>query len=636
MSTILTATDIVVRFNERAVLDGASLTVEEQDRIGMVGRNGSGKSTLLRIIAGLQAPDAGEVTQRRDLLIGYLPQSFALDPALTVAGNVRAGAHHVLDLIHEFESLPATSGRHDHLEHRIHALDGWGLDHRIATAMDHLNCPAADRRVETLSGGEQRRVALCRAIISRPDLLILDEPTNHLDTESIEWVAEFLEGYPGAFLLVTHDRYFLDRITNTIVELAEGRTFSHRGNNTDYLIAKAEREAASEVIEHKREMFLRRELAWVRQGPRAQRGKAKNRFDRYYETAAEAPLELDRDVELVIPPPPPLGNRTVELINVGMALGGKQLFSGVNLEFAGGRRLGITGRNGLGKTTLLRIILGQLAPDTGTVKTGQLIQFNYVDQSRLQLNEEATVLDEVSDGTEFVIFGEYKLSLRSYLKRFLFTDERISTQVKYLSGGERSRLLLARILKQGGNFLILDEPTNDLDLPTLRVLEEALIAFAGVVVVVSHDRYFLNRVCTDILAFEGEGVVFHSVGNYDYYVEKRERKASPRPEPDDRWRTERAAGRASPVAAKPVRPRKLTFKEARELDGIEAQILAREADVTRIEALFATPDFHRQHGTETEALLAEAAAAKADTTRLYARWEELEALKAKSAEGQAT
>ncbi len=634
MSTLLTATDIVVRHNERVLLDRTTLTIGDQDRIGMVGRNGSGKSTLLRIMAGLLAPDSGEVTQRRDLAIGYLPQAFALEPALTVEENIRAGARHVLNLIHEFESLPAESRKHAELEQRIHTLDGWGLDHRIATAMAHLNCPAGDRRIDTLSGGEQRRVALCRAIIARPDLLILDEPTNHLDTDSIEWVADYLENYPGAFLIVTHDRYFLDRVTNTIVELANGRTFSHTGNYTDYLLAKAERDAASEVIEHKRQMFLKRELAWVRQGPRAQRSKAKNRFERYDEVAADRPPELDRDVDLVIPPPPPLGNRVAELIGVGMELGGRRLFSAINLEFAGGQRLGITGRNGLGKTTLLRILLGQLAPTEGTVKVGQLTQFNYVDQGRLQLNEERTVLDEISDGVEFVLFGENHLSLRAYLKRFLFTDDRIATQVKYLSGGERSRLLLARILKNGGNFLILDEPTNDLDLATLRVLEEALIAFPGVVLVVSHDRYFLNRVCTGILAFEGEGRVSFSAGDYDYYVEKKQRaevaasrQGAAIPAPG-----KSAASSRDAATLKPAKPRKLSFKETRELEGMEAVVIAAEENIARIEALFLEPDFHRRHGQRTHELTAELAAEKKRVVQLYERWQELEAMRAASKE----
>ena len=634
MSAILTAIDIEVRYNDRVVLDHASFTLDERDRVGMVGRNGSGKSTLLKILAGLQTPDAGELARRRDLVIGYLPQAFAVDPTLTVAENVRAGARHVVGLIREFESLPATSGKHAELEHRIQSLDGWGLEHRIETAMAHLNCPPGDRRPDTLSGGEQRRVALCRAIISRPDLLILDEPTNHLDTESIEWVGEFLETYPGAFLLVTHDRCFLDRITNTIVELANGKTCSYAGNYTDYLLAKAERDAASEASEHKRQMFLRRELDWVRRAPSARRTKSRDRVEHYYEVAGRKPPELDRDVDLVIPPPPPLGNRTVELVEVGMELGGKRLFSGLNLNFAGGQRLGITGRNGLGKTTLLRLLLGELQPTEGTVKTGQLTQFNYVDQSRLQLDEEKTVLEEISDGTEFIIFGEHRLSLRSYLKRFLFTDEGIGARVKYLSGGERSRLLLARILKNGGNCLIRDEPTNDRDLSTRRVLEEALLAFPGVVVVVSHDRYFLNRVCTDLLAFEGEGRVVLSAGNYDYYAEKRERVAArasrqraARPVP---WRTDISARNP---AAKASRPRKLSFKEARELEGMEAQILAAESDIARVEALFATPDFHRQHGAQTNQLVAELAALKERVTQLYGRWEELEAIKARNDAG---
>jgi len=488
MSTLITATELVVRFNERALLDGATLGIQEGDRLGLVGRNGCGKTTFLKILTGLHTPDSGEVTRRRDLLISYLAQDFALEEERTVVENIREGARHVCELLKEFESLPVHSQRHEELEHRIQSLEGWTLDNRIETAISHLHCPAGDRLVNTLSGGEKRRVAVCRAIVSRPDLLILDEPTNHLDPESIEWLAAFLESFGGTFLVVTHDRYFLDRVTRRMVELSDGRFFSHEGNYTDYLLARAERQAADAALEHKRQMFLKKELAWVRQGPREQRTKQKNRFERYYEVAAEEGPVIEEEVELCIPPPPPLGNRVLDVHNLGVELGGRTLFRGFNFTFENGRRIGVVGRNGVGKTTLLRALIEEQQPTEGTVKTGELTRFNYVDQGRLQLNEEHTVLNEIADGTEFVQWGEAKLSLRGYLKRFLFADDRISTQVKYLSGGERSRLLLARILKNGGNFLILDEPTNDLDLPTLRVLEEALIAFPGVVLVVSHDR----------------------------------------------------------------------------------------------------------------------------------------------------
>ncbi len=633
MSAILTATDLEVRYNENVVLNRASLAIDEYDRIGMVGRNGTGKSTFLKILAGELTPDGGAVVRRRDLVVGYLSQEFTLDKNLTVEANIRRGAKYVLDLIHKFETLPVDSPKHSEIEEQIQRLDGWGLDNRIATAMSHLNCPAGDRSIENLSGGEKRRVALCRALVSQPDLLILDEPTNHLDTESIEWLGEFLEGYPGAFLLVTHDRYFLDRITNTIVELANGTFYSYTGNYTDYLLAKAEREAAAEVNEHKRQMFLRRELEWVRKAPKARTTKSKSRLDNYFAVAAKEGPAIDRDVDLVIPPPPQLGNRVVELTNVGMELGGRQLFSNLDLSFAGGQRIGITGRNGLGKTTLLKIILGQLEPTTGDVKIGQLTRFNYVDQSRVQLNEEKTVIDEISDGTEFVVFGEGKLSLRAYLKRFLFTDDRIVTQVKHLSGGERSRLLLARILKNGGNFLMLDEPTNDLDLPTLRVLEEALLLFPGVVLVVSHDRYFLNRVCTGILAFEGDGVVNYSVGDYEYYVEKKKRAALAPPvvENEAGTKEKRTVEPAKPAASKSAQVRKLSFKETKELEGMEAAIQAVENNIARIEAIFLEPDFHRQHGQRSHALTAELGAEKERATKLYTRWEELEAIRAGNA-----
>lgn len=631
MSAILTATDLEVRHNELVVLDRATLAIEEDGRVGMVGRNGCGKSTFLKIIAGQLQPDGGEVVRRRDLVVGYLPQEFALDPNLTVEQNVRTGAKAVLDLIHEFETLPANSNKHADIEAHITRLDGWRIDNHVQTAMAHLNCPAPDRDIATLSGGEKRRVALCRAIIAQPDLLILDEPTNHLDTESIEWLGEFLKSYRGAFLMVTHDRYFLDQITSSIVELANGRFYSYTGNYTSYLDAKAQRQAAEESVEHARQTFLKRELEWVRSGVQARRTKKKDRFERYYEVAAQSGPQVERDIELIIPPPPQLGNRVVELTNVGVDLGGRRLFSGLNLEFKAGDRIGITGRNGLGKTTLLKVVLGQMEPTEGTVKIGQLTQYNYVDQGRLQLRDDRTVLEEISDGTEFVVFGDESLSLRAYLRRFLFTDDRISTQVKYLSGGERSRLLLARILKNGGNFLVLDEPTNDLDLPTLRILEEALEAFPGVVLVVSHDRYFLNRVCTGILAFEGEGKLHYSVGDYDYYIEKRARSAAPQvAQPKVSKTAEPSETKKQPSS----RPRKLSFKEQRELDGMEAAVMAGEEKVASIEAMFADPDFHRKHGQRTDEITAELAAEKERVAKLYERWQELEEIRTASTQPQ--
>jgi ATP-binding cassette subfamily F protein uup len=576
------------------------------------------------------------VARQRDLVVSYLPQDFMLDATKSVEENIRDGAKPVLDLIAEFESLPHDSKRHEVLEHRIHALEGWTLDTRIEIAMAHLNCPAGGRRIETLSGGEKRRVAMCRAIVSLPDFLILDEPTNHLDPESIEWVAEFLDEFHGTFLVVTHDRYFLDRVVKRMIELSDGKFFSHDGNYTDYLLDKAERQAADATVEHKRQMFLKKELAWVRQGPRAQRSKQKDRFERYYDTAAQAGPVIEEDIELVIPPPPQLGNRTVELSNLGMEIGGKKLFSGFSYTFENGQRIGVCGRNGLGKTTLLKAIIGQLPPTEGTVKTGQLTKFNYVDQGRLQLNEERTVLDEVADGTEFVQWGDAKISVRSYLKRFLFSDDRITTLVKKLSGGERSRLLLARILKSGGNFLILDEPTNDLDLPTLRVLEEALIAFPGVVLVVSHDRYFLNRVCTDILAFEGDGKIHHSVGDYDYYLEKKQKAAVAASRQSAAiLATNKSAALSRDAATKSAKPRKLSFKEQRELEGMEAQIHTVEAEVARIEGLFADPEFFRKHAAKVNQLTHDLEAAKANVTRLYSRWEALEAIRSASMDAKA-
>ena len=625
---LISAQDLVLNINDRALLDRASLALSAGDRVGLVGRNGAGKSTFMRILAGEAEADAGAITRRRDLVTGYLSQAFELDPDLTVLEAARDGARHVLSLIHEFENLPGHSSRHDHLEERILQLDGWTVDSRVRTALNQLGCPPDDRKIGSLSGGERRRVALARALIARPDFLMLDEPTNHLDTESVEWITEFLAGYPGGLLVVTHDRHFLDSVATTIVELRNGKFERYDGNYSEYLLQRAEKLATEELTEHKRQMFLRREIEWVRRRPKAQTSKSQARLDRFAAAENAGPPPSESEMELVIPPPPPLGNRVVEIEGVGMEFGGRRLFSDLSLHFAGGTRIGVTGRNGLGKTTLLRILLGEQAPTEGEVRIGSLTRFNYVDQGRLRVNEERTVLEEVSDGTEWVQWGEEKLSLRGYLKRFLFTDDRITTQVKHLSGGERSRLLLARVLKRGGNFLVLDEPTNDLDLQTMRVLEEALTLFPGCVLVVSHDRYFLNRVCTGIVAFEGDGRVVFSEGNYDYYLEKR-RRATAAVAPVAQ-REFKVAGPA-PAAPKPVKARKLSFKEQRELEGIEAVIQAAEADVSEREASFTDPEFLRRNGARMQALLAELEDAKARVAGLYARWEDLESVRAAAA-----
>ncbi len=631
--TLIAAREIVLKHNTRVLLDRAALALCTGDRVGLVGRNGSGKSTFLKILFGDVMPDSGEVIRARDLVIGYLPQEFTLDPALTVGENVRNGAQHVLKLIEEFETLPGHSNRHDYLEERIQHFDGWNLDHRIKSAISELGCPPADSPVTKLSGGEKRRVALARALVSQPDVLILDEPTNHLDTESIGWLTDYLKVYPGAMLVVTHDRHFLDEVANGIVELRNGVFERYEGGYTEYLVARSEKLASEELVEHKRQMFLRREIDWVRRRPKAQTSKSKVRLDKFYEVQEDAPPPEEGELDLIVPPPPQLGNRVVELEDVGLEFGGRRLFSGLSLQFAGGTRVGVTGRNGLGKTSLLRVILGQAPPSEGEVRIGSLTKFNYVDQSRLQLREDKTALEEVSDGTEWVQWGDSKLSLRGYLRRFLFTDDRLTTPVRLMSGGERSRLLLARILKQGGNFLVLDEPTNDLDLPTLRVLEEALVSFPGCVLVVSHDRYFLNRVCTDIVAFEGEGRVVTSAGNYDYYLEKKKRvaaeaaawvtAAAAAARPGAKSGAKPGATTATPAAPAAVKGRKLTYKEQRELDGIEAAILAAEGKVAELEARLADPGFHKTAGARGSQFMAELDAARADVAKMYARWEEL-------------
>ena len=620
---IVTAHDVSIRFGEQVVLNGATLAIHQQDRVGLIGNNGSGKSTLLKIIAGVMQPDSGSVSRRRDIVTGYLSQDFQLDPNLSVYDNIVEGAHDVIAFLREYESLPFSSDRRHDLESLIHHLDGWNLDNRIEAAMHSINVPAKERDIAGLSGGERRRVALCKAIVSRPDLLILDEPTNHLDTESIEWIEEFLANYSGACLFVTHDRYTLDSIAARIVELANGTCYSHNGNYTDFLLDQAERESQLETEGRKRNRFLQRELEWVRKGPRARRTKSKSRLKKYFEEADKKRYEPDGEVELVIPPASDLGSTILNFTNVGFAYGERKIFGGVDVKFDRKRKLGVIGRNGLGKTTLMKIILGELAPTEGAVEVGERTVINYVDQSRTILNDANTVIQEIGEGRDWFLFGGERLTVWSYLRRFQFADDRMNTFVGKLSGGERSRLLLAKVLKNGGNLLILDEPTNDLDLPTLRILEEALAAFDGCVIAVSHDRYFLNRVCNGILAFEGDGYVYFSEGDYDYYIEKRDVRFAETASKVETTKAKDIGARRKPATA----GNKLKWKEARELEGIEENIQRAEEDVLRLEAMFSAPDFHEKFGDRTTQLVEELESAKATVEKLYLRWHTLEELK---------
>jgi ATP-binding cassette subfamily F protein uup len=619
---LISANGLCLQFGLQVVFNEATMALHEGEKLGLVGRNGGGKSSLMRIIMGLENPDRGTVSRRQNLRLGYLAQEFTLDDEASVLENVRAGAADLLGMLERYESGEVKGDQEADLLHEIQMLDGWNLDTRIETIMGRLGVADGSRTVGDLSGGEKRRVALARALVAQPDVLLLDEPTNHLDAESIVWLEGYLRDFPGAVLFVTHDRYFLDRIATRILEIDGGVFYSHPGNYSDYLESKAVREGIEANQERRRQTFLRHELEFVRAGVKARRTKQQSRLDAYDRIAAEEAPEENLVMDLIIPPAPPLANVVVEASQIGACVDdGRWLFSGLDLSFEPGTCTGIIGRNGLGKTTLLRILMGERAPDEGTVSIGKKTVFNYVDQQRLLLDATKTVMEEVAGDSEFVAFGDEKLHVRTYLKRFLFTDERVTMRVKELSGGEQSRVLLAKILRRGGNFLILDEPTNDLDLQTMRVLEEAVMAFGGCVVVVSHDRYFLDRVCDRVIAFEGQGRVHLCAGNYSYYQEKRAPAAA----------AELAGlqqAKVKPgVKARPDKARKISQKELRELAELEPGIAAVEEAIAAVEAKLNDPAFYVENAEGVPVLLAEVEAKKALLESKMIRWAELEALK---------
>jgi ATP-binding cassette subfamily F protein uup len=617
--SLISAQELCLAYGNQRLLDGVSLTVAPGEKVGLVGRNGCGKTSLLKILAGENEADAGEISRRRGLRTGYLPQEFELDGTKTVLENIEVGASDLVEWVRRYEEGDGSEAELADILDLIQHADGWDLQTRIKAEATALDAPPLDALVGPLSGGEKRRVALCRALASQPDLLLMDEPTNHLDAESIQWLEDFLKSFPGALIFVTHDRYFLETIATRIIEISGGRAYSHPGNYTAFLESKALRQQIVEQSERRRQRFIKAELEFVRAGVRAQRSKSKHRLESFYKVAGvDAPPE-EREMDLLIPPAPEIGNNAVDLVDAGLRFEGtsRWLFRNLTVALRPGQCTGIVGRNGVGKTSLLRCCLGQVEPTEGTVTVGKRVVVNYIDQSRMQLDGKGTVMQEVAQGGDHVKFGEQTLTARSYLRRFLFDESRVNERVDKLSGGERARLLLAKVLCRGGNVIVLDEPTNDLDLASLRMLEEALADFDGTVLVVSHDRYFLDRICDQIVAFEGESVHVQA-GNYSYYLEKKAGREAARRNPPS-------------IPAKPSAPPKavakvarLSYKDQQELDTMEVTIQSAEQVVADLESTLADPAFYSTRAAEAPKLVAELEAAKNQVAALYARWEELD------------
>ena len=513
----------------RQVLKDISLGYFYGAKIGVIGLNGSGKSTLLRIMAGVEKEYIGQVAAAPGYSVGLLEQEPRLDPERTVIEVVREGAGEAAALLAEFEAIsdrfaePLDGDEMDKLlerqgevQERLDALDAWDLDSRLELAMDALRCPPADTPVSVLSGGELRRVALCRLLLAKPDILLLDEPTNHLDAESVAWLEQHLRGYEGTVIAVTHDRYFLDNVAGWILELDRGHGIPWKGNYSSWLEQKQERLRVEQKAASERQRTLQRELEWIRMAPKARHAKGKARINAYQELLTARPEEAARDLEIYIPPGPRLGNVVLEADGLTKGFGERILMEGASFSIPPGAIVGVIGPNGAGKTTLFRLIVGEEKPDAGSLSLGETVQLAYADQSRT-LDPDKTVYETISEGLDDVQLGKVSMNARAYCSRFNFTGGDQQKKVSMLSGGERNRVHLARMLKEGANVLLLDEPTNDLDVNTLRALEDGLDRFAGCVVVISHDRWFLDRIATHILAFEGESKVNFFDGNFSEY-----------------------------------------------------------------------------------------------------------------------
>ncbi|WP_316015900.1 energy-dependent translational throttle protein EttA [Roseobacter sp. HKCCA0434] len=498
-------------------------------KIGVVGVNGAGKSTLMKIMAGLDKDFTGEAWAAEGARVGYLPQEPKLDPALNVRGNVMEGVASKKAILDRYNELAMnyseeTMDEMTALQDRIDAENLWDLDSQIDVAMEALRCPPDEAMPDTLSGGEARRVALCKLLLEAPDMLLLDEPTNHLDAETIAWLQRHLIDYKGTILIVTHDRYFLDDITGWILELDRGRGIPYEGNYSAWLEQKAKRLEQEAREDKSRQKTLERELEWMRQGAKARQAKQKARIDRYNELANQSEREKIGKAQIVIPNGPRLGQKVIEVTDLKKSYGDRTLIDGLSFSLPPGGIVGVIGPNGAGKSTLFRMLTGQEQPDEGTVEFGDTVKLSYVDQSRDALDAEVTVWHEISDGLDIIKLGDAEMNSRAYVGAFNFKGGDQQKKIGMLSGGERNRVHMAKLLKEAGNVLLLDEPTNDLDVETLRALEDALVDYAGCAVVISHDRFFLDRLCTHILAFEGEAHVEWFEGNFEDYEEDKKRR----------------------------------------------------------------------------------------------------------------
>ncbi|MBI4511710.1 MAG: ATP-binding cassette domain-containing protein [Deltaproteobacteria bacterium] len=642
MTAILTVQGVEKSFGPRRVLEGVSFAVHERDRIALVGVNGCGKTTLMRLLVGAsedEAPDAGIVTRKRDLTIEHVAQEPRLDPSRSVGETVREGLRAHAEALARLESIQATIQAQEGsaldaalseqaaLHARIAQLGGWDQEYEIRGLAAALELPPLDAAVGKLSIGERRRVAIARALLAQPDLLALDEPTNHLDAATTARLEERLVSHSGALLLVTHDRYFLDRVATRILELDRGQLYAYEGGYARFLEKQAERLGEEARREQERAAFVRRELDWIRRGPAARTTKQKARIDRFEAAVAARTQPGERppsQVALKLPMATRLGKTILDLRGLTKRMGDKLLFSDLNMTWKPGDRVGVVGPNGAGKTTLVRTILGQVTPDEGTVLVGQNTSFAFLDQGREELRDDRTVLEEVAGDNDQVFLPHGPVHARTFLRMMLFDDGFADTPVGTLSGGERNRVQLAKLLRAGGNFLILDEPTNDLDLMTLGVLEEALASFPGCALIVSHDRWFLDRVATGILAFEGDGMTGFYEGNCSDYLAKE--RAGHQGTTDQGRAAASQGSRATPTPQAVRRPVRLSFKEKQELAGMEQAIMEAEARVADLEHALQDPSLYQSRGAEVPSLVEALDERRRDVERLYERWQALEAI----------